>query len=570
MSKLKVNHFFKQPVKKEYKAPFVASALVYGDIVGFCFKDFCTQIYLTHKHNLLQSFEPEFIFGKMIALKNRYASGKMPSTLKGTLDLLLLKDAAYRPWYINDFDPVCIELFKAERILFSRKHYQSVVDSIAPDFDHPYVQLTLVLYTKLVDGRLCVDGDKMLYEFKHLVGRKIFEYVKSQTYFCHDTFLGQFYELAYNPAFQKGESLLLSIHSILLTYWIFEKTEVKSAAVLFVMAMHKNSNYKDALIEAYARSGWVFNYSKTINYDPLISSAIADFENQSHSQKQFKPKVQPATPKETHIPKVNPMEVGVDFSGVTTRNLVLLMMVVQWGDVEVGEEKVAPTRIQENQVRYSCPSITTAGDLCLELMRAGLVLFDRDSERAIENGLTSASQLSKAEMTISVKGLENGVVPQIKQLKAEVKGRADCVAVASDLMVTLTCSYMLETFRFYIEKFYSLDTAAMVSRPYPELKTFIQMHGISPKELTYIAYKAAKNLQAIRLLELDPSENGAYVRVLNDVLVEALVQEFPCNEMLLKDRMTKAPVFLLERVLGVVSGISIDRLYNQGFDAIKI
>ena len=108
----------------------------------------------------------------------------------------------------------------------------------------------------------------------------------------------------------------------------------------------------------------------------------------------------------------------------------------------------------------------------------------------------------------------------------------------------------------------------MVIRPYPELKTYIRMHGISAKELTYIAYKTAKNLQAIRVLQLDPSENGAYERALNDVLVEALVREFPCNEILLKDRATKAPVFLLERVLDVVSGVSIDRQYNYGLDNI--
>lgn len=290
MSKLKINHFCVQPVSKEYKAPFVASALVYGDIVGFCFKDFCTQIYLSHKHNLLMSFEPEFIFAKMIALKDRYSSGKMPSTLKSALDLLLLKNSDYRPWYICDSNPFCVKLFKAERIVFRHQLYKPAVNSIVPDFNHPYLQLALSLYTKVEGGNYYIDGQKLIAEINLLVGRKIYQHVKIQKRFQHDTFFSQLYELALCFIFTEDKRLTLSHSLIMLTYWLFDNTDLKSAANLLVMAYHKNINFVDKLKKAYSESDWILSYSNTNNYSLMLRRAMAELESHKNPIVQHNPK----------------------------------------------------------------------------------------------------------------------------------------------------------------------------------------------------------------------------------------------------------------------------------------
>lgn len=279
MSKFKINHFCVQPVRKEYKAPFVDSALVYGDIVGFCFKDFCTQVYLANKHNLLMSFEPEFIFCKLMALKDRFGSGKMPNALKSALDLLLLKNSKYRPWYISDSNPLCVKLFRAERIEFRPNLYRSIVNSITPNFNHPYLQLTLTLYTTVENGNYYINGNKLIDEMNYLVGRKIYQHVKIQNYFHHDTFFNQLYELGLGFIITENKKITWSYSLIMLTYWLFKNTKLKSSANLLIVALHQNANFFDQLKEAYAESDWILNYSSTKNYAPMLRQAMAELES---------------------------------------------------------------------------------------------------------------------------------------------------------------------------------------------------------------------------------------------------------------------------------------------------
>lgn len=196
MKSLTIKSISLQPVKKEIKAPFVASALVCGDVVGFCLSDFCSQIVEHYKKNQLTKFSPEFIFSRLVLMlstsKYRHHGRKI------SLELLTLMNFPYRPWYICDKDQKVIGLLSDAGIDLSSDAYSAFPKIVKGGIQHPYLAIVLNQHLNTKSGIKSfydLDAFTLVKNIRYLINNKSFYRTCVQSgYFKRDEVLLQLFE----------------------------------------------------------------------------------------------------------------------------------------------------------------------------------------------------------------------------------------------------------------------------------------------------------------------------------------------------------------------------------------
>ena len=150
MNTLNIVQISRQPVKKEYKAPFNVNALVYGDLVGFCLHDFSLQIVDKYKKMGTSNTSPEYKFAKFISTVAGYKYRHQGR--KFAFELMLLMNAAYRPWYVCDEDPVAVELFEVLSIDLNSPAYSAFKNTISNAISHPYLAIVFQQFSSTRSG----------------------------------------------------------------------------------------------------------------------------------------------------------------------------------------------------------------------------------------------------------------------------------------------------------------------------------------------------------------------------------------------------------------------------------
>lgn len=272
---MQISKIFYGPVKKEFKAPYVASALVFKDVVGFCFGDFCNQVLAKYQRSRAISLTPEFIFSKVIVY--RFKKSQTACSRKKSLDLMLYMNAPQRPWFINDFDPVHLAMFEAMGIDMASQAYQAQREIIQPCFDHPYAALVFGVYSeKDVDAGLLgnFDACNLAKALKMVIkNHPEYKHAKTWKYFDHDAFFMQWLEVldySLGGHLMPGHKTALSGLIVMLNDVVNEKSKLMLYKTYTAFANPCDSIRLAAFFNAV-------NYSKIEDYDLAYCIEVLTF-----------------------------------------------------------------------------------------------------------------------------------------------------------------------------------------------------------------------------------------------------------------------------------------------------
>lgn len=158
--------------------------------------DFCRQVVAKYKKNRVTSFAPEYVFARLVLIlaemKYRHYGRKV------SIDLLMLMNAPYRPWFICDKDPEAIKLLNGVGINFDSSVYDAFPKYVVGAIQHPYLALVLKQHTNHGTGIKSfydLDAYTLVNNIREMINKKGFYRTCVEFgYFKRDEVLLQLFE----------------------------------------------------------------------------------------------------------------------------------------------------------------------------------------------------------------------------------------------------------------------------------------------------------------------------------------------------------------------------------------
>lgn len=572
------------PVKKEYKAPFIASALVFKNVVGFCFADFCKKIYAGYKHDEDVKFTPEFIFAKMITLKGMISQGN--NARKIALDLLCLMNYPYRPWYINvdqrehilDFEDLGIDLCSIA--------YMNLNTTVAVILEHPYLAVAFGMFSDFETN----DFDAIKFSESLcavIINHAIYKHCRDNDLFDHDIVLLALYELIHEDVLYSGGSYIFNK----LTTTIFRAVQEKSQTLLmfaydsainydekkehakaFLNApnyskiySYSASLYKNTIRDAINRSDWtLFDQffpllaedlgSDNHEVQDFFESAAAKRTKKQNSSSQASQSAQKNTKSKWEHNFSPYLSTAVDLSDVRTKDLFGLITLLE----AIGDQK--GMLLIKERLKYIFPSERTAFAMLYELISNHVIKIDEKHFDSIpEDKVNLWESYLNAPFEVNIIGCFGSGAIISSLFRDELLRRIDIHEVCLNAWNALAHSYFYSSYEYYTG-----SVADVWIRKYEltdEFKQKISETKLSCKKFSYIAFSAVKN--AVSFHHMGKSNGNIHTRNMMTFnlkkyldIAETSPQDYS------KPRMDSAPIFKVEELISEITGITAEDIYN--------
>lgn len=572
------------PVKKEYKAPFVPSALVFNDIVGFCFTDFCKNIYVCYKHNEDVQYTPEYIFAKMITLKGMKSQGH--NARKLALDLIFLMNYSYFPWYINDNQREQIIDFEDLGIDLHSLGYLKLHTTVATKLEHPYLAIAFAMFSD--NETFEFDSIKFSESLCGVINNHaIYKHCRDNNLFDHDKVLLALYEIIHEDVLlseggfnfrqltrivlsavqQKSQTLLMFAH-----HFSYDHNEKKQYAKAFLDAPnysktynYSTSLYKNTVRDAITHSDWMLFdqffgiLSKDIGSDnPEVqeffkSAAAKRIEKQNNSSQANKPEPKKINSKVDHY--FSPyLATAVDLVDVNTKNLFGLITLLE----EIGDKK-GMFLIRE-KLRYIFPSERTVFALLYDLISNHVIKIEENHFDLIpESKINLWESYLNAPFEVNIIGFTGDRTIILSVLHEELLRRSDILEVCLNAWKSLSYSYFYSSYEYYSG---NVTDEWIQEYEIPEdFKKKISGAKLSCRKFSYIAFSAVKN--AVSFHHMGESTGNSHTRNMMTYYLKKYLNlaETSPNDYS-KPRMETAPIFQVEQLISHVTSITPEDIYN--------
>ncbi|MBN6535352.1 hypothetical protein JZM39_06120 [Acinetobacter pittii] len=572
------------PVKKEYKAPFVSSALVFNDIVGFCFRDFCKNIYVGYKNNEDVQYTPEYIFAKMITLKGMKSQGY--NARKLALDLIFLMNYSYRPWYINNNKRDQIVDFEELDIDLCNPKYLELLTSIAAKLEHPYIAIAFAMFTD--NKTLEFDSIKFSESLCGVINNHaIYKYCRDNNLFDHDKVLLALYEIIHEDILksedrfnfrqltriilsavqQRSQTLLMFAH-----YFSSNHNEKKQYAKAFLGApnysnsySYSTSLYKNTVSDAITYSDWMlFDHffgllSKDMGSDnPEVqeffkSAAAKRIEKENNSSQANNPTSKKLNSKLNHY--FSPyLATAVDLADVNTKNLFSLIILLE----ELGDKR--GLFLIREKLKYIFPSERTVFTLLYDLISNHVIKIEENHFDLIpESKINLWESYLNAPFEVNIIGFTGDRAILLSILHEELLRRSDVLEVCFNAWKALSYSYFYSSYEYYSG---NVTDEWIQEYEIPEdFKKKISDAKLSCRKFSYIAFSAVKN--AVSFHHMGESTGNSHTRNMMTYYLKKYLNlaETSPNDYS-KPRMQSAPIFQVEHLISHVTGITPEDMYN--------
>lgn len=573
------------PVKKEYKVPFVSSALVFKNIVGFCFTDFCKKIYANHKHTESVQYSPEYIFAKMMTLRDMKSHGH--NARKLAIDLIFLMNYPYRPWYINDNQMDQILDFESLGLDVHSSGYLKLLTIFREKIKHPYLAIAFAMFS---DNEAFEFDAVKFSEYLCLVmsNHTIYKHCRDHNLFDHDTVLLALYEVIHQDVLQcKGRfnfdqltrTILKAVQQksqtllMFAQYLAYDHNEKKLHATAFLDAPnysktygYAGSLYENTLRDAITHSDWtLFDkfFPLLSNYLGLEDSTVQSLlvgattkrtEEQNRSSQANQPA--PKKPKSKQEHNFSPyLASAIDLVDVKTADLFGLITLLD----AIGDKR--GMYLIRERLKYIFPSEGAVFSMLYNLISSHIIKIEEKHFDAIPDSKVNLwESYLNAPFEVNVIGLigDSAIISSL--LKDELLRRSDNLEVCLKAWRELSHSYFYSSYEYY-----SGNVTDDWIREYEiteEFKQNISKAQLSCRKFSYIAFSAVKN--AVSFHHMGETTGNHHTRNMMTFYLKKylnLAETSPHDYS--KPRMETAPVFQIEQLIGLVTGISPEDIYSH-------
>lgn len=578
---MKISQILTTPIKKEYKAPFSSSALVFNDVIGFCFSDFCKNVYIKYKHNDKTQYTPEYIFSKMITLRSM--KSHKHNARKLAIDLIFLMNCSYRPWYINDIHDEFVSKFIALGIDVYNTQSFKLQNDVITELEHPYIAIAFALFSDNDSSEF--DAETFAKSLCQVIdNHSIYKYCRDYDLFSHDTVLLSLYEIIHKKLKSSKNNFALNQ----LTSTIYRAVELKSQTLLmfshfFSYSQEKKKIYAMEFLNSLNFAKY-YDYSASM-YENIVSEAISDadwnlvdeflprlgkevgLDNLRFIELQEKLSLKQEKER-TPCSQTNKMESKekfehhfspyltqkTDLDCVQTKDLFGLIALLKVLDEESG------MFLRSEKLKYIYPSEEAVFSLLYDLITNHVITIEKAFFDSIPvNKINFWESYINAPFDININGCIGNKKTILSILYETIECRGDLVSVCFDVWKLLSYSYFYSSY-----KYYSQNITDEWIQKYEIPEDFIQNiydADLSCKKYSYIAYSAVKN--AVSFHHMGESNGDKHTcNMMTYYLNKYLDFAKTSPQDYSKPRMEIAPVFQVERLMNYFVEVNYDDIYN--------